>query len=969
MRPAPASPYNVGMNRLLSLSALILAASAAQAAVQGPARGPLDPIIAVAQRQPRFSYALGLQLKRLPELVLSPSLGREQFRELAAEAAPTQAQQFHLEPMRIALGLLATPELAQLHREPLAELVGEEAMGQLLVARTLYILRSRTQPEMVRQMGLLQAEFTLNDATRIEGIAASLGRFFDGAGSDAAPETPAVAADAGTGAGKITRELAPAAKPADAAPAAETAAAPSANSAPTDKIPNSAEELMEMFGNAKATEKNLNATILAALAARHETSEQEMRRRITNIVKMYPLLEAQRAANTTLRKLFEDDNAFQPQYAARLSRVQHEAWIANEKVGPKYVEYTQAVHQLMRERVKAGGVLIPTAPVKDQVKIGLDLFENPSKKFKFEAKHFVFADEAEKAAFSARFREATGRSFEGEPWLINTVAGEWETLVGLAVEHQPETWGGGRVKFLNGLQQDNVAGALAAVYTDKVLHGLESARTQAEFLDVIVDMSRVINVGWRLNNPWGGFTDKLQYKPFHPDANIGIGISDIRKDTITLKATLELLRDNPEIRLSSRVRAALDAAYANGLGEALEQAVEPGGEKLSAAILAQRVGPVKLAADNSNILDYLAWIFSSRDLIEQHMSEEALLVLAKAFDAKGRADVVRNVENALAVLEVLEHTQDSNDAAHTALVPKVPAKVRKALARTGHEFWLAQERATLGKRFVEYSAGLQALLAETAAKTKIHSRGRRVGSGDFLSPRARFRVTAASFARGTAAERAEFAEFERRFTELTGENFSDADGEPLVEINTTAAPWSALTGMVPPKLKGSNAMRWVNARNQTLYRFQANGFTPVLTALFDEELVAGLGSDQVKTRQDALLRVLRRIDTNTRLDNADRGFSRLKLAYDVSSEGGIGIEAILQDAQLLSSSLRTIAKSLGSMNLPPADAARARSVLTSRLLITAAGLRDRDTMVKVLERNRVKENFTLKAVEPPAPAK
>ena len=205
-------------------------------------------------------------------------------------------------------------------------------------------------------------------------------------------------------------------------------------------------------------------------------------------------------------------------------------------------------------RRRAGHSLGPHGPVKDHALLALETFENPSKKFKFQAKHFAFADEAQKAAFAADFKAATGKAFDGGNWELNTIAGEWDALAGLAVGRDPSAWRLQRLKFLNGLQQDNVAGALAAIHSQKIIDGLTRAATPAEFLNVIVDMSRVVNVGWRLNNPWFGFSYKLQYRPFHPDPAVGIGIEEIRKDTLTLKATLELLRDQKDIVLPAGVR-------------------------------------------------------------------------------------------------------------------------------------------------------------------------------------------------------------------------------------------------------------------------------------------------------------------------------------------------------------------------------------------------------------------------------
>jgi len=170
--------------------------------------------------------------------------------------------------------------------------------------------------------------------------------------------------------------------------------------------------------------------------------------------------------------------------------------------------------------------------------------------------------------------QLTGRDFRSG-FKFNTVGGEWADLLAIQVSENP-AWSQQRPPYLFGLQADNVA---------SVLYGLENAAlveslvegTSADKLQSLVEMLRIINVAWRVNNPWGGVNSPLIGRPFALADDGGIGIDDIMRDAVTLKATLDLLVQawrQGEFPHPNPMLAALCHAYENGLAEVLEMMLD-----------------------------------------------------------------------------------------------------------------------------------------------------------------------------------------------------------------------------------------------------------------------------------------------------------------------------------------------------------------------------------------------------------
>ncbi len=244
-----------------------------------------------------------------------------------------------------------------------------------------------------------------------------------------------------------------------------------------------------------------------------------------------------------------------------LARATHEAWLSTEKEQVYYTPYSQAVHDFIAQCIRDG--LITSVDLKTHQK--------PGAKFKLKEGEFSLPEDAEgTVAFSRRFEAVARRAFESG-FMINTVGGEWKKLLGIEVPENP-AWAAERPAFLFKLQTDNVAAVLFGLENEVILQSLGKGST-ADKVQSLIEMLRIINVAWRVNNPWGGLNSPLIGKPFALEEDGGIGIGDILRDAVTLRSalmTLEAARVKSRVTLSTYMSGGLYTAFANGLIEALD---------------------------------------------------------------------------------------------------------------------------------------------------------------------------------------------------------------------------------------------------------------------------------------------------------------------------------------------------------------------------------------------------------------
>jgi hypothetical protein len=156
------------------------------------------------------------------------------------------------------------------------------------------------------------------------------------------------------------------------------------------------------------------------------------------------------------------------------------------------------------------------------------------------------------------------------------MAGEWDELHAIHAEHAPEVWNSARPAFLYGLQADAVAAILGALQARAAIKALAEG-DEAVRVTAIVHLLRRQNVGWRVNNPWNGFTDHLQYKPFALAEEGGIGIDDIVKDSVVNKAVLQVLDQfarRGKLHIDAQIATGITRAFDSGLGVVLEKLVQ-----------------------------------------------------------------------------------------------------------------------------------------------------------------------------------------------------------------------------------------------------------------------------------------------------------------------------------------------------------------------------------------------------------
>lgn len=247
----------------------------------------------------------------------------------------------------------------------------------------------------------------------------------------------------------------------------------------------------------------------------------------------------------------------------KLAKGTHEAWLAGEKAKADYVPYNQEVHDLITYMIK-----------EDLLRVGKSVHTNPRKKFKFtiEDVSWHFGPSME---FRELFEKATGKPFfdNQSNWRINTVAGEWDDLLAIKVGGRgAKAWRETRPEFLFGLQTDNVASVLYGLGQERIVASLGFG-TAGDKMQSLVEMLRIVNAAWRVNNPWGGLNSPLIKTPFALAEDGGIGIDDILKDAVTLKATLETLeaaRVAGTVNLSGTMAAGFEGAFSDGLQEVLD---------------------------------------------------------------------------------------------------------------------------------------------------------------------------------------------------------------------------------------------------------------------------------------------------------------------------------------------------------------------------------------------------------------
>jgi hypothetical protein len=299
--------------------------------------------------------------------------------------------------------------------------------------------------------------------------------------------------------------------------------------------------------------------------------------KMKNGPKVLDILETVRDHNRKVMSAFKQANAG-TDISGQLAEVTHMSFLEGERLKPSFVEYTQPLHDFLLELINHGVI------TQDGKDLTLDEFLNSEKKFKIKPADFNWEKIISLSLRSDMQRRLSLFVNGKSSFVINTVAGDWHVLnsiKGFDIPVYQGRPGKTRQAYLSGLQDDSVSAVLAALSNKKILNRLQEQGLGAA---TIVEILRYINVGWRINNPWYGIEAPLLGKPYTIGSD-GIGIDEIQKDGVVLKAILEKLYaaiQTGNIHINPAIKKALTEAFHHGLAEDLKVVLSK--EQLAQAI-------------------------------------------------------------------------------------------------------------------------------------------------------------------------------------------------------------------------------------------------------------------------------------------------------------------------------------------------------------------------------------------------
>ena len=739
-----------------------------------------------------------------------------------------------------------------------------------------------------------------------------------------------------------------------------SASAPVAAAPVADAIPRTMEDFVRVFGTRGAIDANINRDIIQALANEWDTPNLEkVKRRIRNALEIYQNMSDIRANNRSILAQFESLNPGKQASSllGRLARETHGAWLSTVKAAPNYVAYDQALHDLILSAVERGAVRMTDAAGR-RVAMTAKEFENPKAKFKIKPGDFEFADAERKAAFEAEFRRVTGKDLTAS--LVNTVAGEWDALASIKARTNAEDWAARRAAYLYGLQADSVGAIVVALHDPEILGRLADSR-ENERRRALVEIMRRINVSWRINNPWGGFDDRLIQKPFDLEENGGIGLEEILRDGVVLKAVLGVLDGDMKsgaLKLPAEMGAPLKRALDGGLVASAEALLDR--ETLAREVREHRIPVAFLEAIlPKDLLDYVR-VFGTKAAIDANLNHDILEALAKEWNLEDRRLVERRIRNAFEVFVNLGQIRESNRGVmsqfETLNPGRQPGGLLSELAQQTHNAWLADVKR--GSNYVAYDQKLHDLVlsaVEQGAVRMSNAAGQRVvmKAADFENPKLKFKIKPGDFEFADAERK---AEFEREFQRVAGKSLEKS------LINTVAGEWDALSAIK----SRTNAKEWDERRPGMLYGLQADSVGAIVSALNDPVLLARLGEGSEADRLQALVEVLRRINVGWRVNNPWGGFTDrlIQKPFDLEENGGIGIDDILKDAIVLKAVMGVLEGAMSSSRVALAEPVRAplRAAFAAGLGGLLDKIVDRGTVEGLLRSRHMQEEFTPDAV-------
>ena len=720
-----------------------------------------------------------------------------------------------------------------------------------------------------------------------------------------------------------------------------------------DRVPQTPADFVKVFGTQRAIDANVNADIVAAIGRRLGVEDTEkVKTHLRNLVAQYRVLEQARAGNRAVLKTFEAMNPGKDagQLLNDLARETHESWLKTVKGSPKYVEYTQTLHDLLYEYAEQGAI----KGVKDGAQ--LEAPDGKDGKRKIKAADLLLQGDA-LDRFKRRFEAATGRSFEGAE--INTIAGSWDALSAIRPHTAIKDWTTRRAAFLYGLQAESV-GAIVSAFSGpkgRVLLERLSKGSDQEKLEVLTEVLRKINVGWRLNNPWNGFGDRLLHDPFDLEEKGGIGFYDISLDAAVLKSVLGAMRAHETtLKLPGGGEDALKRAFDAGLASALDRMVDDK-EALAQAVRATRPQPFLKVPKT---IEDLVQLFGTDEGIRFALSDDVIDALAKEWDVADRDEVIRRMRHALDVYNGLVSVRDGNRTLAHEFARRRPDLAQAIVSRV-HESWLAKARGEPG--FVEYTPALHELLLEYADKGALRAvdaegASVQVTRAMLEDPAGKLKIAP----EGVDLTGEARAEFERRFEKATGRALEQKteDGQTIKRVvNTVAAPWDALLSL----RAGDEA--WAAKRREFLVGLQEDNVGAVLSAVTGPQGAARLSTLESGTPNEkaaAFVDIFREADLGFRLNDKGYGFNYrlINRPFDLEENGGVGLDAIQATAAAVKPVFDVLAEHSGDKDLG-LDRSVSRSLkraLAGDAPQVLESLLDKGRLEAAVRRNHLEEDFT-----------
>ncbi len=416
---------------------------------------------------------------------------------------------------------------------------------------------------------------------------------------------------------------------------------------------------------------------------------------LRNFMRVYTAIKLAAKHGAEVMDAFENRDIRNKAVAIAVAEDMHEAWLAGERRGKRYVEYNLEIHKFILRMIDAGVITLDNSK---QI-ITKDTFLDPWLKFKFSEEVFdwnkLSVNPKDRKRLEAQ-KELTRLVNGKTDYVINTIAIDAGKSIDIYRSYG-EDKAKRRAERIYDLQRSSEGGALASLFESPDLLEKLASSSRVDQTSAIVSILGNINVFWRVNNPWNTINDLLIHKRFALARDGGIGLQDILKDLIALKQILRKLytcsKDNSVV-LDLNVRAKLVQAFEEfGLQKLLDELAPDG-------------APVGLTG-----IEQKEWF---RDYQKKVEDEDPSLPLSKAIQQNPGQGKPSDVYSLLAPVDYEPGWSLSPDDMPVIFGQTIMTK-GKALAFLSLEQWVESE----GELRFESANSVERALAETILRSIV----------------------------------------------------------------------------------------------------------------------------------------------------------------------------------------------------------------------------------------------------------